>query len=146
MTLDDSARRLGALAWGEERLFAALGGWVRAASDPALAVLLATAARHHGAHVLDLTALLPSTRDHDPAALVSAPPDGSGTWDALAGEADPIAGITLLLGAVLPGHLAALEAWLDDAAPVRDGPGIRVVTAVLAEVCADRDRLVAGVA
>lgn len=146
MTLDDSARRLGALARVEQRLFAVVGGWVRDAADPALAVVLSTVARHHGGHALDLTALLPSTRDHDPAALVSAPADGDDTWDGVIGETDPTAGIACLVDSVLPVHLAALESWLDDASPVRDGPGIRVVAAVLAEDRTDRDRLATCVA
>ncbi len=137
MTIEESARRLGALAWVEQWLFETLGRWVRAASEPRLALVLATAARHHAAHALQLAALLPETRDHDPAALVSPPPGGDDPWAAIAGSADVVAGLASLEPA-LGAHLAALEAWLDDASTVRDGPGIRVVTAVLAEDRTDR--------
>lgn len=140
MTIDESARRLGTLAWVEQRLFETLGHWVRAAGEPRLALVLATEARHHAAHALQLTALLPETRDHDPAALVSPPSDDDDPWSAVAGSGGPVAGLAIL-GPVLVAHLAELQAWLDDASAVRDGPGIRVVAGVLAEDRADRDLL-----
>ena len=34
MTLDESARRLGALVWTERRLFELLGGWVVSTPEP----------------------------------------------------------------------------------------------------------------
>lgn len=143
MTLLESARRLGTSVWVEQRLFEVLGGWVRAAHDPALAVALGTVARHHAAHALDLSALLPATRDHDPAALVS-PPAGEGDlWASVAGAPTPEAGLSIVVGPALSGHLGALGSWLGDASPVRDGPGIRVVTAVLAADRNDRERLAA---
>ncbi len=141
MTLDESARRLGALAWGEQRLFEILGGWVRAAADPGLALALASAARRHAGHALQLVALLPETRDHDPAALVSPPPAGEEAWATAAGAPEPAAGLPVLLREVVPGHLAAVEAWLGDASAVRDGPGARILATVLAENRADQDRL-----
>jgi len=143
MTLLESARRLGTSAWVEQRLFEVLGGWVRAAHDPALALALATIARHHAAHALDLSALLPATRDHDPAALVSPPAGEDDLWDSVAEAPTPEAGLPIVVGPVLSGHLDSLESWLGDASPVRDGPGIRVVTAVLATDRDDRERLAA---
>ena len=144
MTLDESAHRLGACAWVEERLFEILGRWVRASSDDRFSLALATAARHHAAHSLQLRALLPETRDHDPGALVSPPPDGAladeGEWTAVAGSEDPASGFTTLRP-MLAAHLTALESWLKDASPVRDGPGIRVVASVMAEDHADRGLL-----
>lgn len=141
MTLAESARRLGASAWVEQRLFEALGGWVRAAGDPALALALATVARHHAAHALQLSALLPATRDHDPATLVSPPPGEDDLWISVAAAPTPEAGLPMVVGPALSGHLGALESWLGDASPVRDGPGIRVVAAVLAADRVDRERL-----
>ena len=141
MTLSDSAARLGACAWVEQRLFETLGGWVRSTNDPALALALATVARHHASHALQITGLLPATRDHDPAVLVSPPPDDDDLWASVARAEEATAGLATLLGPTLSGHLAALESWLESASPVRDGPGIRVVEAVLAEDRTDRDRL-----
>ena len=142
MTLDESARRLGRLAWGEQRLFEILGAWVRRAPDDGLAVALATEALHHGAHALELVALLPETRDHDPAELVSAPPEHETAWSELAGVEEPGTGLADL-APLLSEHLAAMAAWLEDASPVRDGPGIRVLTPILARARADRDRTLA---
>ena len=143
MTLLESARRLGTTVWVEQRLFEVLGGWVRAASDVALALELATVARHHAAHALQLSALLPDTRDHEPAELVSPPPGEDDLWDAVTRAPTPEAGLSIVVGPALAGHLGSLESWLGDASPVRDGPGIRVVTAVLAADRSDRERLAA---
>lgn len=142
MTLSESVARLGACAWVEQRLFETLGGWVRSTSDPALALALATVARHHASHALQIAGLLPATRDHDPAVLVTPPPDDDDHhWASVARAEEPTAGLATILGSALSGHLAALESWLEGASPVRDGPGIRVVEAVLAEDRTDRDRL-----
>lgn len=140
MTIEESARRLGAAAWVEQQLFELLGGWVRSTDDPHLALALATTARHHGAHALELGDLLPETRAHDPAALVAPPPDDAERWKALGALDDPVAGVRALVEAVA-GHLSALETWLAESTEVRDGPGIRVVARILAEDRADRDRL-----
>ena len=153
MTLTESGRRLGGLVWVERRLFETLGAWVRIVADPTLSIALATQARHHAAHAQSLEALLPATRDHDPEALVSAPTEPAPSPSPIAevlrrlvGPAVIDAGsdeIATLLEVVLPAQVDVLEAWLADASPVRDGPGIRGVTAVLVEHRADRDLLAA---
>jgi hypothetical protein len=133
MTLDESARRLGALVWTERRLFELLGGWVVSTPEPEIKLALARASRRHGDHAITLGELLPDTRDHDPESLV-VPPDGSGDAFAAAAAAGTTAErLDAVEASIAPAHLGALEAYLADASPVRDGPAIRVVGAVLTE-------------
>jgi hypothetical protein len=135
MTLDESARRLGALVWTERWLFELLGGWVVTTPEAAVKVELARVSRRHGAHALALADLLPETRDHDPDALV-APPEPGDAWFAGAAAASASGTddrLAVLDAKIAPAHLGALEAYLADATAVRDGPAIRVVGLVLAE-------------
>jgi hypothetical protein len=136
MTLDESARRLGGIVWTERRLFEVVGRWVTTTPEAELELVFARASRLHGEHALAVGALLPGTRDHDPVVLVT---PGSGAETALAelAAAEPERRAPALAEA-LRSHLEVLEAYLGDASPVRDGPGIRVVGAVIAQ---ERGRL-----
>jgi hypothetical protein len=133
VTLDESAQRLGALAWTERRLFELLGGWVVTTAEPDAKLGFARASRRHGEHAIALAELLPDTRDHDPEALV-APPEGSASAFAAAATVRSTGDrLELLEATIAPAHLGALEGFLADASGVRDGPAIRVVGSVLAE-------------
>jgi hypothetical protein len=106
---------------------------------------LARASRRHGDHALALAGLLPETRDHAPEALVAPGPDAAEAC-AAAASAPSTRERLEALDAVGAAHLRALEAFLADAAEVRDGPTIRVVGLVLAEDAASfRDLAVLGV-
>jgi hypothetical protein len=137
MTIDDSARRLGALVWTERRLFEILGGWVQETPEAAVKVTFARVSRHHGEHAVAVASLLPATREHDPEASVHPEVDAEAAVAVAAAcgsTAERLHAVTDRVGA---GHLRALAAYLADAAPVRDAPGIRVVSGVLEEVRAD---------
>lgn len=123
MDITDAARRVGALAWTEQRLFELVGGWVATTDEPAAKLFFARASRLHGDHALALAEVLPDTRDHDPEALV-APGDDDPTA-ALEGETST-SGRLRALGEVLTRQVAALDGLLAHAVPVRDGPVLRV--------------------
>jgi hypothetical protein len=136
MTIDESARRLGEIAWVEGRLFEVVGQWVATTPDADLKLVFARESRRHGEHAVAIRALLPDTRDHDPGALVAPGPGAeAGLAELTAAGPD---GRVRALAEALRTHLAALDAYLGSASPVRDGPGIRLITAVGAE---DRGRL-----
>jgi hypothetical protein len=132
MTLDESARRLGTLAWTERRLFELVGGWVVSTPEPEVKLAFARISRRHGDHSITLRDLLPDTRDHDPEAFVAAPAGGDAGLDAAAVAVTTAERLDAVDG-IAPSHLRALEAYLADTSVVRDGPAIRVVGAVLAE-------------
>jgi hypothetical protein len=134
MTIDESARRLGVIVWWERRLFEILGGWVASTPEPAVKLALARQSRHHAAHAAAVEAVLPETRDHDPAALVAAADsDASALVEPLAASTTTEARLDALVDDLLPRQVAACEGFLAAASSVRDGPAIRALIFVLAE-------------
>jgi hypothetical protein len=135
MTLDDSARRLAEAVAAEQELFEVVGGWVTQTPEPEPKLLFARQSRRHGEHALRLLALLPDTRDHDPRSLVAAAAVGTGLRGLEA--AGRVAG----LASALQAQRDRLGAYLAAASPVRDGPGVRVASEVLAATSADLEEL-----
>ena len=134
MTLDESARRLGSIVWFERRLFEVMGRWVPSTPEASVKLMLARQSRHHAEHAAAVEVVLPETRDHDPAALITAgDPAAAARVEAVAGRVGTEERLRSLVDELLPGRLAACEAFLAAAAPVRDGPGIRALIFVLAE-------------
>jgi hypothetical protein len=127
MDIHEAARRVGALAWTEDRLFEVVGGWVASTSEPEAKLLFARSSRHHGDHALTLAAVLPETRDHDPSQLVT-PGDEDGTAR-LDAAATTSARLTALIEVVTE-QVAALDLLLADGSPVRDGPVLRIARLV----------------
>ena len=144
MTIDESARRLGAIVWSERRLFEVMGGWVTSTPEPLVKLAFARHSRLHAAHASTLEAVLPETRDHDPAALVKAvDSEGAARVEALAAGATTELRLEALVDELLPGRLGACENFLADASSVRDGPAIRALMFVLAEERAELTDLTA---
>ena len=136
MTIDESAQRLGEIVWTERRLFEVVGQWVTTTPEADLKLVFARESRLHGEHALAVGDLLPETRDHDPVVLVAPGPGAEAAIAELA-AAEPERRAPALAQA-LRAHLEVLDAYVGDATPVRDGPGIRVVGAIVAD---DRGRL-----
>jgi hypothetical protein len=134
MEIHEAARRVGALAWTEQRLFEVVGGWVSSTPEPQAKLLFARLSRHHGDHALALAAVLPDTRDHDPSQIVTSG-GGDGTERLDAAETTP-ARLSALVE-VATQQVAALDLLLADATPVRDGPVLRVARLVRDEDAAD---------
>jgi len=144
MTLDESARRLGRIVWFERRLFEVMGRWVPSTPEPAVKLMLARQSRHHGEHAAAVEVVLPETRDHDPGVLV-APTDlpDAARFDEAGGRVGTDDRLRGLVDELLPDQLAACEAFLAEASPVRDGPAIRALIFVLAEERAELTELAA---
>ena len=150
-TLVAAGRRCGHHAWLELRLFEAVGGWVPAVPDPAAKALLAARSRHHAWHAelwFGLLPVVPTVDGLTPEDLVVPRPEDADLVAALAalpGEAaDPTAAVLGALHDLVAPHLrAAYAAHRDVTAPVADGPALRVLDLVEADVEAD-DRDVAA--
>jgi hypothetical protein len=131
MDITDAARLVGALAWNEQRLFEVVGGWVVGTPEHAVKLHFAHASRLHGDHALALTGVLPDTRDHDPDTLV-APPD-----DVVVASLDEAGDTTVTrlaaLGLVQSRQRDSIDAFVREAAAVRDGPALRIARLVLEE-------------
>jgi hypothetical protein len=126
--IDATAAVLGHASWLEARCFEILGAWVPLVPEPDVKLLVARHSRHHGGHAVLLAELVPTTRAHDPGALV-APSDDR--WaQALTRVAGDAATATLdrLVGAyqvVLPAMVAGYDETLSRTGPWSDGPVAR---------------------
>ncbi|HEX6420577.1 MAG TPA: hypothetical protein VFZ77_18900 [Acidimicrobiales bacterium] len=139
-SIEGSARRIGGHTWLEMRLFGILGGWSGTVGEPRSRALLAATSRHHAWHAELWRDLLPDL-PHLPADDLVAPDDaGAGIVARLeavdAGEG--AATLAAVREVALPGLAARYAAHLARTAPLADGPTIRVLHLVLADV--ERDR------
>jgi hypothetical protein len=137
-TLEASARRIGHHAWIEQSLFATLGGWVTSTPEPAAKAMLAEVSLHHAWHAQLWDGLLPAV-PHLPAEDLVVPPVGDDAFP------DPPAGgstadrLGWLCGEALPALLDRYACHLARTTPVTDGPTIRVLGLVTADVRSDLD-------
>jgi hypothetical protein len=134
-----TAATLGRLVWCERRGFEILGGWAPAFTDPRLEAALDRHAAHHAWRADQLWDRLPVLAQVDRAALVGAP---DGPVAAMAGVLarldDPVGRLAGAYRVAQPRLASAYRGWLGGANPVSDGPAMRTVAMVLADLEADR--------
>lgn len=137
------ARRLGAVAWVAEQLFAIEGRWAASMTDPAAVVHLGTFSRHHGWHAQLWRDALPDSPALAAGETIQPPSAGWATAIGLAGELDDgpdPARLAYLYRGLVP-RAASLLAGLDDAL---SGPGdaqlVRTLGLVLPDVLTDAQR------
>ncbi len=138
LDLHATAARAGAARWLHGRLFEILGGWVATVPEPAVKITLATEASHHGWHATLWDERLPTLHDVDPAGWIAAPP---GVEVALARLAQADTTVERLVGVhrvLLPRLAVAHGEHLEGASAVSDGPTVRTLHLVLADVLADQ--------
>jgi len=134
-SLEASARRAGAEAWLEQRLFELLGRWSAVAPHAQVRAELGPPARHHAWHAELWLDLLPAVPHLDPDELVVPEPGMAAVVARLEGldAAGDRATVRFLVGAyrvLLPRKLAAAAAWGRRLAPATDGPTRRALELV----------------
>jgi hypothetical protein len=142
-TLEQSAWRVGRHAWVEMRLFEILGRWSGTVAQPRARALLASHSHHHAWHAELWNGLLPAV-PHLAVAELVAPDEADAALiaglDALdevgTDDADPR--LRAVYREALPHLVRTYSGHLDLTTPVTDGPTIRVLRLVLADL--DRDR------
>jgi len=130
--IGELARLVGAYCWVEERVFEVTGAWAARPADdapgPSLRVWCAAASRRHGELAQAWADRLPVRAGVDPTALVTAPDATlARALDRLAVVPDDRAGLTMLVGTVLPRLAAAYGAHLGAASPVCEAPVVEVL-------------------
>lgn len=134
LTLEQTARRLGACRWVEARLFEVVGGWVPSEDDVDAKLRFAIDSRRHAWRADLLAARLPETPHVAPAIVTTAPsPSAAAALDALAGAADTVARLVGLARVVLPSLLSAYDAHLEVASSVTDASTVRALRIVVAD-------------
>jgi len=136
--LEESSREAGAHAWWERRLFEVLGAWVPAAGVPAAKTMLDRHAGHAAWRSTQWWDRLPVMAGVERHQLVAAP--GPGVQRALEEAAAAADDVTRLAGAyrvMFPRLAAAYRGHLEGASPVSEGPSIRTLSMVLADLTRD---------
>ncbi|HET6950606.1 MAG TPA: hypothetical protein VFI47_09535 [Acidimicrobiales bacterium] len=142
-TIEESGRRIGHHAWLAMRLFETVGGWVPTVPEPAAKALLAAQSHHHAWHAELWLGLLPAL-DHLPQAdLVVARAADADLVDRLAAAEETVARLAALHQIVLPHLRATYTAHRARTTAVTDGPTVRVLRLVRADLDED-DRALAG--
>lgn len=135
LPLRESARRMGAYRWVESRLFEVLGAWALSVPELEVKPVLAAHAREHAWHAELWLDQLPTVEGMTPESLTRPANEGIDAFFGALTEPDgPGRTIERLVGAyrvLLPRMIAAYSAHLGMAAPVCDGPVIRVLRLVL---------------
>jgi hypothetical protein len=135
LDLHTSARLAGHAVWLEERCFEVVGGW---STGPL--TLFATLSRHHAWRAREWRERLPVLRGLPLDELVVAPGDRvAAAIDALGGDDPAGQRLEALGGLLLPALVAAHRAHLACTSVVRDGPTIRTLGIVVADL--ERDRV-----
>jgi hypothetical protein len=137
-TLEASARRIGHHAWIEQSLFATLGAWVSSTPEPAAKALLAELSLHHAWRAQLWDGLLPAV-PHLAADDLVVSPTGDDAFPAPPSDGSTAARLAWLCDEELPALLDRYADHLARTTPVTDGPTIRVLGLVTADVGRDLD-------
>ena len=162
-TIEQAGERVGGHAWVAARLFEVTGRWSTSVDDPRARAWLGAASRRYGWHAELWHGLLPAVPHLAVGELVSPPDelapllaelDGLDGFDGLdahedadraGSDAPEDGGGTARLAALID---RALEAAMDDlerhrdvTTPIADGPTLRVLSLVLADLRADRQSI-----
>lgn len=144
-TIEQAGRRAGAQAWVAARLFEVTGRWSTTVDDPRARVQLGVASRRYGWHAELWHELLPAVPHLAADELVGPPEhlapllaelDGLDAGDD-AGEDADVAKLTALVDRVLPAVIDDLAGHRALTTAVTDGPTVRVLALVLADLRAD---------
>ncbi|MFM7270987.1 MAG: hypothetical protein ACKO2C_05065 [Actinomycetes bacterium] len=138
--VEESARRVGAYAWLEMRLFEALGGWIATVPELDVKLVLGRHCYHHAWHAEQFQQRLPELREMNPDRL-TLPAAGIEAFAAALTEPEgPDRTIEKLVGVfrvLLPRKIAAYTYHRNGTSTITDAPTIRTLDFVLQDELAD---------
>jgi hypothetical protein len=138
LTIDESARLVGAHRWFELRLFEVLGGWVGSTPEPEAKLMLDRHSQHHAWRAQQWWDRLPVLADVDrPALVVADAPALTAATEALAGAQGTTLRLAGLYRVLLPRLCGRYRQHRSLAAQVSDGSIIRTLDIVTGDVEAD---------
>ncbi len=133
--VEESARRVGAYAWLEMRLFEALGGWIATVPELDVKLVLGRHCYHHAWHAEQLQQRLPELREMNPARLTLPANEGIVAFaEALIEPEAAELTIEKLVGVfrvLLPRTIAAYTYHLNGTSTITDAPTIRTLNFLL---------------
>lgn len=136
MDIEESARRLGAIAWIESTLFGVLGAAAPRCPTPAVKVMVATHSRHAAWRAEQLRDRLPEVGPFA-ADVVSGPPAGGDRLLAHLSGLDELPLMVDVYRVVVPRLVAATRTALERCDGPADGAAARTLRIVLADQLGD---------
>lgn len=135
LSLEDSARRLGAYVWLNRQLFEVLGGWVASTADAQAQVTLSEHCYQHAWHAELFEARLPRLREFHAVQFIHAP-NGAAVEliESLQSLADELPRLAATYRVVLPRLYGLYANHLGHTAPIADAPVIRSLTLAMTDV------------
>lgn len=140
LTIEDSARRLGALRWVELALHRLLGGWVQGCAAPSLKLAIAEFSEHHGWHGELLEARIPNVRALSAETQTVGSPGAVALIDALERLGDEVSAaqrLALYVRSVIPQLVEAYDTLRADCSPVSDAPALRTIRFIRDDLTTD---------
>jgi len=138
LTIDESARLVGAHRWLELRLFEVLGGWVASTPEPVAKLILDRHSQHHAWRAQQWWDRLPVLADVDRQALVVVDAPGlSSLTEALARAEGTTLRLAGLYRVLLPRLCGRYRRHRSLTSQVSDGSTIRTLDIVTSDVEAD---------
>lgn len=140
LTIEGSARRLGALRWVELELHRLLGGWVQRCAEPSVKLAIAEFSEHHGWHGELLEARMPTVRALSPSAQTVGAPGAIALVEALERLGDEVSDaqrLALYVRCVIPQLVDAYDTLRADCGPVADAPALRTIRFIRDDLVGD---------
>jgi hypothetical protein len=152
-TIEESGRRIGHHAWVEARLFEVVGRWAGTVAEPRSRALFSRQSAHHAwhvelwhgllpalPHVSDTQLVAPGGTDAETVAALAAfdePADAGPDSSERGHRDDAVARLVALYRDALPELVAVYDDHLAHTSPVADGPTMRVLRLVRADLAED---------
>lgn len=137
LSLEQTAARLGAYAWLQERLFEVVGGWAATVPEAEVRVVLGVHADHHAWHARMWRERIPRVHIFDADALVAPAPGADAVVGALRAAEGTVERLAGAYRAVVPALVAAFGEHRRSASPLADGPVVRALELAGRDLVAD---------
>lgn len=136
--LMEAATVIGSYVWWERRCFEVLGGWTVAFDDPVTKAMVDRHAAHHAWRAAQWWDRLPVLAQIDRTDLVVAPPNTLPAMMVTLGQlTSPLGRLAGAYRVAMPRLATGYRSHLARISAVADGPTIRTLTMVLADIDAD---------
>jgi hypothetical protein len=137
LTLEQTAARLGAYAWLQERLFEVVGGWAATVPEAEVRIVLGVHADHHAWHARLWRERIPRVHTVDADAVVAPAHGADAVVDALRAAEGTVERLAGTYRAVVPALVATFGEHRRAASPLADGPVVRALELAGRDLVAD---------
>jgi hypothetical protein len=136
LTIEESARLIGAWGWAEGRFYEVVGGWVTSAARPATKIYFDSCSQHHAWRAR----LWEERRPGLPTHLLPSFGESRPAIDGLAAVAGDVERLSAYCRVVLPRAVVGYRSWQTRCSATSDQPVARALSFAVADALADWER------